>query len=459
MKNKAIDDNLKYLDLISESFLKNLKKCVFCEDTLIVAVSGGADSVALLFNLLKIKKFFKIKIIVAHVNHSLRGDESLRDEVFVKKICDEKKISFVCQKVDTKKFAFENGISIEEAARILRYDFLEKIRIKNKAKKIAVAHNKNDCVETIFLKLIRGSGIKALAGIKLINKNIIRPFINISREEIINYCIENNINYVNDSSNDELRYDRNKIRHKVIKVFREINNNFVNNMMRNCEIINDEDIFLDNLAFDFIKKNVIDENKIRIFDFKKLSIVLKRRVIKILLEKKLKIDSKKINFCKIKNIIDLLDKNNNKFIFIDKKNRAYRTKDEIVFNSNYEKKDFYYNIMIDKKIFIREIKKNIVVSRNENLNLDNNFYFKKNFFCKDIKRLLIRNFRVGDKIFFGQLNGHKKIKKILSEKKVSILDRNNITVLAYSDQNVIGILNFNIFSNLEYGDKFFIYIY
>jgi tRNA(Ile)-lysidine synthase len=446
------------LNLINKNFLIDLKKFIRDKEIIIVAVSGGPDSVSLLYNLLEVKKIFDIKIIVAHLNHKLRGDESFRDEIFVKQMCDKKKIIFVCERINVKENALKNKFSIEEAARIVRYDFLERVRKNNNASKIFVAHNKNDCVETIFLKLIRGSGIKSLAGINMINKNIIRPFINITHDEIINYCINNKIDYIIDSSNMDLKYDRNKIR-RAMSIFKNINNNFLDNITRSCKIIDREDIFLNNISNDFIKKNIIKKNIIEIQSFNKLDIAIKRRVVKIILEKNIGIDSKKNSFDKIEKIINLIDKKNNKYICLDRELKVYKTKEKIIFTRDKIKikEKIFYKLILDRFFFIKEIDKTLFITQNENIILDSNLYFKKEFYCINIKNLVVRNFESSDVIFFNQI-GHKKVKKIISEKKVSILDKNKIAILCCENKNIICILNFFIFSNSMNGERFYIYI-
>lgn len=188
-------------------------------EKIIVAVSGGIDSMTMadLFH----EAHFDIAI--AHCNFSLRGVESDKDEELVKKYAEANNIPFFTTSFKTKSYAHSKHLSVQMAARELRYDWFEKIRSENNYDKIAVAHNLNDNAETLLINLVRGTGLAGMSGIRPLNNNIIRPLLFASREEIEKYSKENNIAYHEDSSNSDTGYTRNKIRHLVIPVFREIN--------------------------------------------------------------------------------------------------------------------------------------------------------------------------------------------------------------------------------------------
>lgn len=185
----------------------------------VVGVSGGADSVVLL-HLLNSLGFL---CVVAHCNFQLRGEESDRDEEFVRLLAQEKKMPLHVVTFDTKKYAAQNKISIEMAARELRYGWFESVRKEEKADAVAVAHHADDSIETLLLNLVRGTGLRGLTGISPKNGYVIRPLLNCSRNDILNYCFQNQLNYVTDSTNAFNDYNRNKIRNKVIPLLEEIN--------------------------------------------------------------------------------------------------------------------------------------------------------------------------------------------------------------------------------------------
>jgi tRNA(Ile)-lysidine synthase len=186
---------------------------------IIVGVSGGPDSVALLHILNKLG----YECIAAHCNFNLRKDESKRDELFVRNLCDTLKIKLEYVEFDTKKYAKCNKQSIEMAARQLRYEWFEKIRIDNNAEAIATGHHADDNAETMLLNLIRGTGIKGLSGIPPINGKIIRPLLTCTRKEILKYLHDNNLTFITDSTNLQNDFSRNKIRNQVIPILKKIN--------------------------------------------------------------------------------------------------------------------------------------------------------------------------------------------------------------------------------------------
>lgn len=180
-------------------------------ESVLLAVSGGSDSVCMLDVFIKLSKTRGFVIEVAHINHSLRDSDSDADQEFVRKICNENSILLHDKIFNVKEFALTNGLGIEEAARIIRYGYFSEIT-KERNIKVAVAHHQQDQVETVLHNLIRGCGIDGLSGIKYQNENIIRPMLDCSKSEIMNYLGQNQISYCHDYTNDELCADRNKIR-------------------------------------------------------------------------------------------------------------------------------------------------------------------------------------------------------------------------------------------------------
>lgn len=189
------------------------------QDKVLVALSGGADSVALLRILLSLGYTCEC----AHCNFHLRGLESDRDESFVRQLCEEHSIPLHVTHFDTSAYAKEHHLSIEMAARELRYEWFEQIRKKIGASVIAVAHHRDDSVETFLLNLMRGAGINGLKGIPVKNGYITRPLLSVSREGILDYLQAINQGYVTDSTNLEDEYMRNKIRLNILPLMKEVN--------------------------------------------------------------------------------------------------------------------------------------------------------------------------------------------------------------------------------------------
>lgn len=193
---------------------------------LLVALSGGGDSVALLLILQQLG----YEVIAAHCNFHLRGEESNRDENFVRQLCDKRKVQLYVQHFDTTGTAQKQGISIEMAARQLRYDWFEEMRQKTKSIAIAVAHHGDDNAETLLLNLIRGTGIRGLKGMLPQNGYIIRPLLDTRRKELEVFLKKEKQDFVTDSTNLETVYKRNKIRHEVMPLLRELNPNIDNGL-------------------------------------------------------------------------------------------------------------------------------------------------------------------------------------------------------------------------------------
>jgi tRNA(Ile)-lysidine synthase len=214
-----------FLYLVDKKMLKRFgkfvaeNKLVNPADRILLAVSGGIDSMVMTHLFMQ----SEYDIGIAHCNFLLRSAESDKDEELVSKFAAEHKIEFFSTRFDTKAYATENGISVQMAARELRYRWFENIRKENGYDSIAVAHNLNDNIETMMINLIRGTGIEGLTGMKPATNNIIRPLLFATRQEIVKHCKKHMISYREDLSNADTKYLRNKIRHNILPVFKEIN--------------------------------------------------------------------------------------------------------------------------------------------------------------------------------------------------------------------------------------------
>ena len=213
------------------------------------AVSGGADSMCLLHWLLRQPD---LTVYAAHYEHGIRGEEALRDAAFVEDYCQRQGISLLVEHGDVPAYAGENGLGLEEAARKLRYAFLEREAERLSCDVIATAHNADDNAETLLLNLVRGTGAAGLSGIPAINGKICRPLLGCTREEILSYLREHQIPYVEDSSNLSDDYRRNRIRHRVVPVLRELNPRFSEAARRTAKLLRQDEAFLRQQAKAFL---------------------------------------------------------------------------------------------------------------------------------------------------------------------------------------------------------------
>lgn len=252
--------------MLKEKVLETIKKYNLIEngDKIVVGVSGGPDSICLVDLLNEIKNDGKInfELVVCHINHMIR-EEAGEDEEFVRKYCEEKQIPFFVKHAKVEEIAKDMKIGTEEAGRKVRYDFFEEILEKNGANKIATAHTKNDNAETVLMNLIRGSGTVGLKGIQVIRDDkYIKPLIDISREEIENYCEENKLNPRHDKTNDENIYTRNKVRNILIPcIKKEFNPNIIDTIDRLSKLVDKENNYLDKVTEETYKRILIKEEK------------------------------------------------------------------------------------------------------------------------------------------------------------------------------------------------------
>ncbi len=277
--------------MFKEKVLKTIYDYKLIEngDKIVVGVSGGPDSISLLNVLNEIRNDENIalnfEIVVAHINHNIR-EEAKSDEEYVKKYCEDRGIEFHSLSADVIKTAESEKIGTEEAGRKIRYNFFEKVLEDVKGNKIATAHTANDNAETVLMNIMRGSGTAGLKGIRPIrDKKFIRPLIEMTRDEIENYCDENKLNPRIDKTNFENDYTRNKIRNLLIPFIKEkFNPNIINSINRLSDIANEENEYLEKTTIEKYKEICIKEelNKQIILDLKKFNqqdIVIKKRLV------------------------------------------------------------------------------------------------------------------------------------------------------------------------------------
>lgn len=327
--------------MLEDEILNTIKKYNLIEngDKLVVAVSGGPDSITLLNCLyqLKINNKLNFDMVVCHINHGLRENAKI-DEEYVLEFCEKINVKCFVLHADIKKEAESQKRGLEEMGRIIRYEFFDKIQKETNSNKIAIAHNSNDNVETIIMNIIRGSGLGGLKGIEAVNGKYIRPLIETSRTNIEQYCEEKNLKPRQDESNDINIYTRNKIRNIVIPyIKKELNPNIVETITRLSNITKDDLNYLENqtqnsyknilLEENFSKENVYNTEKEAkiILDLKKFNNedkAIQKRVILYAINK-LFGNTKGIEKIHIEDIIKLCNNNiGNKFLTPNKKTKV-----------------------------------------------------------------------------------------------------------------------------------------
>lgn len=297
---KKIEDTIVKNHLIQEG------------DKIVVAVSGGPDSMCLLDTLFHLQSHMKeiyhiqYELVVAHVNHMIR-EESKAEKEYVKSFCDKIQVPFYYLAVDIPKKSKENKASEETYGRMVRYEFFEQVRKETNATLIATAHNLDDDVETILLNMIRGCALKGLTGMGFSYKNIIRPLINIEKKDILEYNVEQDLNPCIDQTNFGTKYVRNRVRNLLIPTLKEeYNPNFVHNIIRMKHILEKEEVFLEKYTAQVVERAVLPEKDETLpFDFSSImeeDECIKMRAIRMLIQKK----EKKLDGIESIHVMDIL---------------------------------------------------------------------------------------------------------------------------------------------------------
>ena len=400
--------------------------------TIAVALSGGKDSTCLLHCLLALKNDYNLTVKAINIDHSIRGKDSENDSLFVKNYCEELGVPLAFFKVDAVKFSNENGYTLEQGARILRYQIFNDLLNENYCDVIATAHHKSDNFETVLFNIFRGTGLKGLSGIPKKRNGFIRPLLNVSKKEIENYIIKNNIPYVEDATNFDITYTRNYIRNEIAPKILEKFPSAENSINRLSEIALEEDEFLENLATKQIKKE-----KENYFLPCNLNPVLIKRASKIILAKLgIEKDYEMVNFS---DIVKLTTLQNGSKIVLPKGVVAVKEYEYIVFYKE-EQKNVISPIPFDVKTYEFE-DYSIVISKSP---IENALTFD---FDKIPISAVIRTRLDGD-IFKKFGGGTKKLKDYLIDKKIPRYSRDTIPLLAVGNEVLI-IFNVEISEDIK----------
>jgi len=397
----------------------------------LICVSGGADSMCLVEALRHISSQRGFLVGVLHFNHKLRGEESNRDEDFVRKYCKRGEVPFYLGDGDVRHYAKQNGLSIETAARDMRYDFFYRMADKLKAEKIATAHNADDNIETILINLARGAGTNGMSGIPPIRGRVIRPMLNVSRDEVISFLCEHEIAYVEDSTNSDDIYTRNRIRHHVIPILKEINPRLTEAAGTTAMLMREDEQMLSEMADLFIM-DMCDGQTANCVDILNLPTAISRRVVR-------KLCGGNLSFKHVSDILDLC-KNNMPSVQLSLPGMiVYRDYEKIVFGADGEfEKDGFEELypadgvsMIINGTGLKMSCKSVVFDDkigkvNKSLT---SFLFKS---VDTYGTISVRSRREGDKIKLLGQNGTKTLKKLFIERRVPARKRSLFPVIADS---------------------------
>ena len=400
-------------------------------DSVIAAVSGGADSMALLCFLLEIQKELDLSISVCHVNHLLRGEDADGDEEFVRSFCEKYSIPFYLKRCDVSALAKEKGVGFEECGRDVRYAFFNETALKlGENTKIATAHNLGDCAETLIFNIARGASPAALSSIAPKRDNIIRPLIRCSREQIEGYLASFGQDYRCDKTNCDTAYSRNFIRHKVVPLLKEINPAFESAVLNLTELSREQQSFLSEICDEEYAK-IYCQGALLKDELSKLNIALKRSIITKFCRENNVVVTKKLT----DEVLEALD--NERFCISVSGDKLLKCDGKLIAVKSLTKNeicDFEYNFSLGKHALPDGRHLNIkAINYKEFENLKKNSRnLLKNCLCCDIIEggFVIRNRKIGDEITLFPRNVTKTLKKLFNESKIEAEKRDIIPVLA-----------------------------
>lgn len=438
-----------------------LTKFISKNDYVVIANSGGPDSMALLSLLLKYRQSVSFNIVCAHINHKVRV-ESDDEELFVQSYCKSNNVIFECMKIKE----YDNS-NFEAYARSKRYKFFDDVVHKYNAKVLFTAHHGDDLMETILMRIVRGSSLKGYSGFLMeVNKGsykLVRPLVYTTKDEIIKYLDDNNIKYVIDKSNYNLEYTRNRYRHNILPYLKKENKNVHLKFLKYSEVLNEYNEYFNRLVSGIIDTVYID-NKLYIDEFKKLDSLVGKRVINYILDKIYGDNILLVTSAHTTRIINM--------IYNDRPNLCIMLPNNIRVLKNYDKVLFEYvdDSKIEKKILFNEKLENdvskikggivdktlcneydykyefidILVINNYVVHKVNSEDSDSNYVCRlsleDIKLpLYVRNRRIGDRIYIMNLDGSKKVKDVFIDSKIDLEKRCSYPIVVDSNDNILWI--------------------
>ncbi|MGX1929961.1 tRNA lysidine(34) synthetase TilS [Flagellimonas sp. 2504JD4-2] len=409
-----------------EQFRSHLKKNFpfLIKGKLLLACSGGLDSVVL--TMLCVAS--ELDITLAHCNFNLRGPESDEDETFVKELALALKIPSITKLFDTKKYIQENGGSVQMAARTLRYQWFGSLIETKDFDYVLTAHHADDDLETFLINLSRGSGIEGLRGIPEQNDKIVRPLLGFSRNQILTYAKSENITWREDSSNQENKYLRNKVRHEIVPRLKEMHPTFLDNFMQTQTYLEQIASLVKN-HMDTIKKEAFEEEKeyIKI----KLSDLLKHQPIEAYLYQLFR----EYGFTDWKSIGELLHATSGKEV-LSETHKLLKDRGHLILSAiETEKQDFFFieegilqidcpiHMKIEKVKTYEKSPKNVVFLDKEKLNYP----------------LILRNWKKGDYFYPFGMQGKKKLSKYFKDEKVDVFSKEKQWLLC-SDEDIVWVV-------------------
>ena len=401
----------------------------FATNKILVAVSGGLDSVVLLHLLHQLN----FDVIIAHCNFNLREKDADLDEDFVKNLGKKLHIPTLVKSFNTNGFAKKNKLSIQEAARKLRYDWFNKLIAKNQADLLVTAHHLNDNFETVLHHLTRGTGLKGLLGIPAKNKKTYRPLLAFSREEIQSFATENNITWREDKSNAQTKYVRNKIRHKVLPVLHEINPNLLQSFSKTLAHLTEANAVLQEQITQKWQEISSVNNKIIQINIQKLEQL--SNVDFYLYE-----FFKPFGFTDVSEIKKLLHTQSGKQLF-SAKYRLLKDRKFLLLDTIPIKKEEQFSLTEENKQLLTDFFRLKIEMNSENTEIPSDKEKKSILIDKDLLKfpLTVRKWQKGDYFYPSKMQGKKKLSKFFKDNKLNLFEKEKVWILL-SDTKIVWVI-------------------
>lgn len=386
-------------------------------DRVLIGVSGGADSIALLEFFVSVKEKYDLDICVAHIEHGIRGEDSVNDADFVENYCKKLGVKFYLKTIDAPNLAKNAKMGVEEYSRMARYDFFNTIECD----KIATAHNLTDNIETLLFRLARGTGLKGACSIPAVRGKIIRPFIEVSSSEIRKWCNDNNIPYRVDCTNSDSAYSRNLIRLEILPLFEKLNANYQDNIDDFISDVNEDYAFIDNYVKSIYPK-IVKDNEIDLPKLNELDLPIKKRILIVFFNE----NGYSLNRIHLQSVIDITLKSG-------KSHKSQIKENVFAISAKGKIRLAKFNDLNKKDKFVTKI-----------LNIDEFKDKNIDFYCdcdKIVGNITIRARQAGDRIKPAGRNVSKTLKKLFNESAYPIEKRDKKIVVcdAFGIVGVIGL--------------------
>lgn len=408
----------------------------------IVGFSGGADSCALVYCLKKLG----YDVIAVHVNHLIRSEEAERDARFTEEFCKKQGITYFCERIDIPRIAEEERLSLETAARIERYRIFERYASEYDAD-IAVAHNKNDQAETVLMHLLRGSGLNGLCGMHYKSGKIIRPLLNVSRQEIEGFLFSEQINYITDSTNYDDDYRRNFLRLNIIPEINEKFSSDVTDRIFSCaEILTEYEDYFNSIVEAEASSVTVQDNTVSL-NYKDKHKLILIDLIKLAISK-LQGNVVDIERAHLMSVYDLIFKESGKSVDLPGNISVRKEYEKLIFFFRSDDSSYEYNFELNKEYLCAGFTVKGQLAEKYISSPDCEFLD----FSKLPSSLTLRTRRDGDYIYLLGSGGKKSIKKLFSDKKLPMEIRNSIPLLAHNSE-VFAIVGLTVSEKVKITDS------